>query len=307
MMRLGAHNSIAGGHHNAVAECLSIGGEALQIFCKNQRQWKAKPLVPEEILLFRKALEAAKVGPVMVHGSYLINLGHPDPAKREMSRQAFLDELGRTESLGIPYLNIHPGSHLEEDRHRRDDAAVRKPCLDRIASAVAQCIDETRGFKVKVVFENAAGQGSNVGNSWEEIGYLVQAVGSPRIGVTIDTQHSWACGYDWVDHYDEVWDSFESAVGRKWLVAFHLNDSKQPCGARLDRHDTIGQGLLGLDFFQTLVNDRRLDGLAGILETPDGPDSWRQEIALLRSLRSDEPLAKRAPRAKPRKGQQKLA
>lgn len=286
MMRLGAHNSIAGGHHNAVAECLAIGGEAMQIFCKNQRQWSAKPLQPEEITLFRKAVEAAEIGPVMVHGSYLVNLGHPDPAKRETSRQAFLDELRRSESLGIPYLNIHPGSHLEEDKRRRDEAAVRQPCLERIAGAVAQCIDETQGYKVKVVFENAAGQGSNVGNSWEEIGYLVERVGSGRLGVTVDTQHSWACGYDWVRHYDDVWSSFDAHVGRKWLVALHLNDSKQPCGARLDRHDTIGEGLLGIDVFRAFVNDRRLDGIPGYLETPGGPDSWKAELALLRSLRS---------------------
>ena len=286
MMRLGAHNSIAGGHHNAVAECISIGGDTLQMFCKNQRQWKARPITAEEAMLFRKSVEAAKVGPVMVHAAYLINLGHPDPKLREASRQAFLDEMRRCEQLGVPYLNIHPGSHKEEDRHKRDDGAVRKACLDRIAVAAAQCIDETPGYKVKVVFENAAGQGSNVGNSWEEIGHLVGAVGSPRVGVTIDTQHSWACGYDWVHRYDEVWDSFEATVGRKWLVAFHLNDSKMPCGARVDRHDAIGKGLLGTGVFRALVNDRRLDGLPGYLETPDGPDSWRQEIALLRSLRA---------------------
>jgi deoxyribonuclease-4 len=297
MMKLGAHNSIAGGHHNAVAECLSIGGEVLQIFCKNQRQWKAKPIAAEEVMLFRRSMESAKVGPAMVHASYLINLGHPEKAKRKMAIEAFVDELERTEQLGIPGLNVHPGSHLEEDKGKRDDAAVRKPCLDRIAAGAAECLDATKGMKVKVVFENAAGQGSNVGNSWEEIGYLVDAVGSPRVGVTIDTQHSWACGYDWVDHYDDVWDSFESSVGRKWLMAFHLNDSKQPCGARLDRHDTIAQGLLGLEFWRTLVNDRRLDGLPGYLETPGGPDSWREEIALLRSLRGTEPVAK--PKARP--------
>lgn len=284
-MRLGAHTSIAGGHHNAVAEAVSIGADSLQIFCKNQRQWKASPLTEEQVLLFRRAVEAAKVGPAMVHAAYLINLGNPDAVPREQSRQAFLDEMRRTEQLGIPYLNVHPGSHKVEDKRKRDDGAVRKACLDRIAQAAAACIDETKGYKVKVVFENAAGQGSNVGNSWEELAYLVEAVGSPRVGVTIDTQHSWACGYDWVDHYDEVWESFDGTVGRKWLVAFHLNDSKMPLGARVDRHDAVGKGLLGERFWTQLVNDRRLDGLPGYLETPDGPDSWRQEIAYLRSLR----------------------
>lgn len=301
MMRLGAHNSIAGGHHNAVAECLAIGGDTLQIFCKNQRQWKARPITDEEAMLFRRSMESAKVGPAMVHASYLINLGHPDPAKRAQAIEAFVDELRRTEQLGIGGLNVHPGSHLEEDKHKRDDAQVRKACLDRICDSAARALDETKGLKVKVVYENAAGQGSNVGNSWEEMGYLVEHTGSSRVGVTIDTQHSWACGYDWVDHYDDVWDSFESNVGRKWLVAFHLNDSRQPCGARLDRHDAIGKGLLGVGFWRRLVNDRRLDGLPGYLETPDGVDSWRQELAFLRSLRGtdeDAPAAKPRPKAR---------
>jgi deoxyribonuclease-4 len=288
MMRLGAHNSIAGGMHNAVAECLAIGGDAMQVFCKNQRQWTAKPLQPEEAKAFRDAVAAAKVGPVMVHDSYLINLGHPDPAKREASRRAFMEELHRTEALGIPYLNFHPGSHLHEDKKARDDPAVRNACLDRIAQSMAACIDESRGYKAKLVIENAAGQGSNVGNSWAEVGRLVDAVGdTARVGVTVDTQHSWACGYDWRARYDECWDAFDSDIGLDRLVAFHLNDSKQPCGARVDRHDTIGQGELGLEFFRTLVNDRRFDGLMGVLETPEGPESWKKEIALLRSLRAD--------------------
>jgi deoxyribonuclease-4 len=286
MMRIGAHNSIAGGMHNAVAECLSIGGDAMQVFCKNQRQWTAKPLAPGDVKLFKDAVAAAKIGPVMVHDSYLINMAHPDPAKREASRLAFLHELERTEALGIQYLNFHPGSHVHEDKKMRDDRGHRDTCLDNLAAAMAQCIDETKGYKAKLVIENAAGQGTNVGNSWEEIGRLVDAVASPRVGVTVDTQHSWACGYDWRDHYDECWDGFDSAIGLKWLVAFHLNDSKQPCGARVDRHDTVGEGLLGLEFFRTLVNDRRFDDRVGYLETPEGPDSWRKEIALLRSLRA---------------------
>lgn len=286
MMRLGAHNSIAGGMHNAVAECLSIGGDAMQVFCKNQRQWTAKPLTPEDIKLFKDAVAAAKIGPVMVHDSYLINMAHPDAAKREASRKAFMHELERTEALGIQYLNFHPGSHVHEDKRMRDDRRHRDEALDNLARAMAQCIDETKGYKAKLVIENAAGQGTNVGNSWEEVGRLVDAVASPRVGVTVDTQHSWACGYDWRERYDECWDGFDSAIGLKWLVAFHLNDSKQPCGARVDRHDTVGEGLLGLEFFRTLVNDRRFDDRVGYLETPEGPDSWRKEIALLRSLRA---------------------
>jgi deoxyribonuclease-4 len=287
MMRIGAHNSIAGGMHNAVAECLSIGGDAMQVFCKNQRQWTAKPLTPADVKMFKDAVAAAKIGPVMVHDSYLINMAHPDAAKREASRQAFLHELERTEALGIQYLNFHPGSHVHEDKSMRDDRKHRDQALDHLAAAMAKCIDETKGYKAKLVIENAAGQGTNVGSSWEEVGRLVDAVANPhRVGVTVDTQHSWACGYDWRSHYDECWDGFDSAIGLKWLVAFHLNDSKMPCGARVDRHDTVGEGELGLEFFRTLVNDKRFDDRVGYLETPDGPESWRKEIALLRSLRA---------------------
>jgi deoxyribonuclease IV len=287
MMRLGAHNSIAGGFHNAVAECQAIGGDALQIFCKNQRQWRAKPIEAEQAQAWRQAVAAAGVGPVMVHGSYLINMGNPDPDKREASRLAFLDELIRTEQLGIPYLNFHPGSHLADVKGERDARPVRDACLERIAQAMAQCIDETPGLKVRLVVENAAGQGTNVGNSWEEVGRILDLVGRPdRTGATVDTQHAWACGYDWLHHYDEVWEEFDGQVGLGRLVGFHLNDSKMACGSRLDRHDTIGQGLLGVEFFRTLLNDRRFDGKPGILETPDGPEGWRQELALLRSLRA---------------------
>jgi deoxyribonuclease IV len=284
MMRLGAHNSIAGGYHNAVAEAVAIGGTTLQMFCKNHRQWRAKPIEPDQARLFREAVAAANVAPVMVHDSYLINMGTPDPEKRESARLAFLDELRRCEQLGVDYLNFHPGSHMHTGR---DDRPARDSCLERIADCMVRCIDETPGSPVKLVLENAAGQGTNVGNTWEELGRILELTGhKDRTGVTVDTQHSWASGYDWVHHYDEVWDAFDAAIGLDRLVAFHLNDSKMPCGSRVDRHDTIGSGQLGLEFFRTLVNDRRFDGLAGYLETPDGPESWRKEIALLRSLRA---------------------
>ena len=289
MLRLGAHNSTAGGLHNAVAECVAIGGDGLQIFCKNQRQWHAKPIEPEAVQAWRSALQQAGKDPAatMVHGAYLINMAHPDPEKREQSRLAFLDELQRTEQLGIPYLNFHPGSHLNEDKGLRDDRAARNAALDRIVACMQRCIDETKGYKVKLTLENAAGQGSNVGNTWEELGRIVDALANPhRVAVTVDTQHSWACGYDWLKRYDECWQEFDGQLGLKWLVAFHLNDSKQPCGSRLDRHDTVGEGHMGKPFFERLMNDRRFDGKLGILETPEGPESWKSEIAWLRSLRN---------------------
>lgn len=293
MLRLGAHNSIAGGFHNAVAEATSIGADTLQVFCKNQRQWTAKPIAPEEAAQWRAAYQASGLASGMVHDSYLINMGSPDPQKRESARLAFLDELVRTGQLGLPYLNFHPGSHMHEKASHRDDKAAREAALDRIAECMVRCIDATRdgpGHAVRLVLENAAGQGTNVGSRWEELGHILDKVGAPqRTGICIDTQHSWASGYDWKGRYDAVWDDFDGQVGLKHLVAFHLNDSKMPCGSRVDRHDTIGEGELGLEFFRTLVNDRRFDGKLGILETPEGPESWTKEIALLRSLRQGGP------------------
>ena len=284
-MRLGAHNSIAGGLHNAVAECLAIGGDAMQIFCKNQRQWTAKPMTEADAKTFRDAVAAAKVGPNMVHDSYLINLGNPDAGKREASRKAFLDEYRRSEALGIAYLNFHPGSHLHEDKKLRDDRKVRNTCLDRIADSMRKTLDESKGFRCRLVLENAAGQGTNVGTTWEEIGRILDAVGdAKRTGVTVDTQHAWASGHDWLKGYDGVWDAFDSAIGLGNLVAFHLNDSKQPCASRVDRHDTVGEGHLGKPFFRVLMRDARFKDRLGVLETPEGPESWKKEIAWLRSL-----------------------
>ncbi len=284
-VKLGAHNSIAGGLHNAAAEAVSIGGDTMQIFCKNQRQWNAKPLAEEEVDLFRSAVSEAGLGPVMVHDSYLINMGTPDDGKRARARAAFMGELERCEALGIPFLNFHPGSHTHPDKSKRDDRDVRFACLDRIAECMNQCIEETPNYHCKLVIENAAGQGTNVGMTWEEVGYLAdKVVKQDRVGICVDTQHSWAAGHDWVDHYDEVWDQFDDQVGLKRLVAFHLNDSKQPLGARVDRHDGIPEGHLGEGFWQALMGDGRFRDLPGYLETPSGVDGWRREIAYLRGL-----------------------
>jgi deoxyribonuclease-4 len=288
-VRIGAHNSIAGGLHNAVTQCQEIGGETMQIFCKNQRQWNAKPLELEAIEQFTSAVKAAGIGPVMVHDSYLINMGSPDDEKRERARQAFMGELERCEPLGIAYLNFHPGSHTHPSKPKRDDRETRFEALDRIGVCMNQCIEETKGWNTKLVIENAAGQGTNVGSNWEEVGYLADQVhDQSRVGICVDTQHSWACGYDWVDHYDEVWDDFDSQIGLNRLVAFHLNDSKQPLGARVDRHDNIPTGLMGETFWANLMQDTRFKDLDGYLETPlDNEDTstWANEITYLKGLR----------------------
>ncbi len=283
-MLLGAHNSIAGGLHNAPAEAKYVGGETMQIFCKNQRQFKAKPITDEDAALFKAAVAEAGLEKIMVHDSYIINMGNPDDEKRENARQAFKLELERCETLEVDFLNFHPGSHVHPSKKMRDDRETRFAALDRIADCLNRTADEVPG-KVKLVIENAAGQGSNVGTTWEEVGYLADALDDKqRQGVCVDTQHSWACGYDWLEHYDEVWEEFDDQVGLKRLVEFHVNDSKQPLGARVDRHDNIGEGHLGEPFFHRLVNDRRFDHVAGYLETEGGPEVWKKELAYLRSL-----------------------
>ena len=303
-MILGAHNSIAGGLHNAPVQAASIGGETMQIFCKSQRQWNAKPLEEDAVRQYREAVADAGIERVMVHDSYLINMGNPDDAKRENAYQAFAVELDRCEALGVAYLNFHPGSHAHPDKAMRDDRGERFAALDRIVAGMRRAMDDFPDGRVMLVIENAAGQGTNVGMTWEEVGYLADQAGDDgRVGVCVDTQHAWAAGYDWVDRYDEAWDAFDDQVGLGRLVAFHLNDSKQPRGARVDRHDNIPTGYLGEGFWQTLMTDRRFDGAAGYLETPlaDGDVStYREELAYLRALRDGtEPVLPGHARAAP--------
>lgn len=303
-MILGAHNSIAGGLHNAPVQAASVGGETMQIFCKSQRQWKAKPLDEDAVRQYRDAVAEAGIERVMVHDSYLINMGNPDDAKRENAYQAFATELDRCEALGVAYLNFHPGSHAHPDKAMRDDRGERFAALDRIAAGMRRALDDFPDGRVRLVIENAAGQGTNVGMTWEEVGYLADEAGNDdRVGVCVDTQHAWAAGYDWVDHYDGVWQEFDDRVGLRRLVAFHLNDSKQPCGARVDRHDNIPTGHLGEGFWRTLMTDRRFDGAAGYLETPlaDGDvTTYKEELAYLRALRDgEEPVLPGHARAAP--------
>ena len=288
-MKIGAHNSIAGGLWNAVAQAQEVGGEVMQIFCKNQRQWNAPPLADEDAERFRDAAAAAGLGPIMVHDSYLINMGNPDAEKRANAQAAFERELERCEAIGAAYLNFHPGSHMAKGVKMRDDPAERMACLDRIAACLQDVMDHFPDGQVRLVIENAAGQGTNVGSSWEEVGYLADAVGNDaRTGVCLDTQHAWAAGYDLVGDYDGVFDAFDDHVGLKRLVAFHLNDSKQPLGARVDRHDNIPDGHLGEGFWQRLMTDRRFDACSGYLETPlidEDVSTWAREIAWLKGLR----------------------
>ena len=284
-MRLGAHVSVAGGLQNAIPWALEIEADTFQMFSKNQRQWIAKPLTEEDIDAFKTPLSQTNLGPLMIHDSYLINMGSPDEEKGKRAQIAFLEEYKRCEALGVAYLNFHPGSHAHPKKDMRDDKQTRIDALERIAYYMNKTLEETKGYESKLVIEHAAGQGTNVGIKFEEIKHIIDHIDDKkRVGVCIDTQHAWASGYDWRNDFDKIWDDFESTVGMEHLVALHLNDSKSDLGSRVDRHDNIGMGKLGKKTFRSFMQEKRLEHLAGYLETPGGPEMWKPEIAVLRKL-----------------------
>lgn len=276
MKRIGAHVSAGGGVENAPVNAVGIGADAFALFTKNQRQWVAKALTDDSINLFKSRVKESGLDTryILPHDSYLINLGHPDPEAIAKSRDAFIDEMKRCEQLGLQLLNFHPGSHLNK--------ITVEECLDRVAESINIALGQTSG--VTAVIENTAGQGSNIGNRFEHLRYIIDRVDDKsRVGVCIDTCHAFAAGYDLADHYDETFDEFDNIVGFSYLRAFHLNDTKKPLGSRVDRHESIGKGCIGIDFFKRLMADPRFDDMPLILETPD-ESIWPEEIALLRSF-----------------------
>jgi len=277
MKYVGAHVSISGGVENAPLNAAAIGAKAFAMFTKNQRQWKSPPLTEPSIAAFRKncAEKGFTADQILPHDGYLINLGNPDPAKRAVSRASFLDEMKRCMSLGLKYLNFHPGSHLRE--------ISADECLTLIAEEVRSVLAETQD--VCAVIENTAGQGSNVGSPFEELATLIERIGGEpgRVGVCLDTCHAFAAGYDLKDSYDKVMDRFGELIGFEYLKGMHLNDSKSVLGGHLDRHHSIGRGELGIETFRRIMNDPRLDGIPLVLETID-ETIWPEEIRLLYSL-----------------------
>jgi len=273
--RVGAHISAAGGVQNAPLNAIEIGARAFALFTKNQRQWQAKPLTDEQIEMFHLNMQKGEYRPadVLPHDSYLINLGHPETEKRHKSLDAFIDELNRCRQLGLIYLNFHPGSHLrviDEDR-----------CLDLIADSLNHALEMTEG--VTAVIENTAGQGSNLGYRFEHLAYLIERIeDKSRIGVCLDTCHAFTAGYDLrtQDAYIETMQLFEDIVAFEYLKAMHLNDSKPELGRRVDRHESLGKGQLGLEPFRFIMQDERMDEMPLILETIDS-SLWPQEISLL--------------------------
>ena len=278
MKLIGAHVSASNGVSQAPINANAIGADAFALFTRNPSRWASKPISEKEAIAFKENCE--KYGytsdKILPHDSYLINLGAPEAEKLEKSREAFLDEMQRCEQLGLTMLNFHPGSHL--NMMPADD------CLDLIAASINLTLEKTSG--VKAVIENTAGQGSNLGFSFEQIAHIIDKVeDKSRVGVCIDSCHAFAAGYDLstIDGYADTWRRFDEIIGFKYLSGMHLNDTKKGLASKVDRHETLGNGVLGADFFSFLMNDPRMDNIPLILETPD-ESIWAQEIAWLKSL-----------------------
>lgn len=278
MKYIGAHVSIAGGVENAPLNAHKVGAKAFAMFVKNQRQWSAPPLTDENIRKFKENCEKYGYKPfqILPHDGYLINLGSPDKELLEKSRNAFVDEMKRCELLGLDKLNFHPGSHLGK--------MSEKDCLKVIAESVNIALQKTNG--VAAIIENTAGQGSNVGYSFEQIKYLIDLIDDKnRVGVCFDTCHAYSAGYDikTKEGFEETFKKFDEIIGIKYLRGIHINDTKKTLGSRVDRHENIGKGLLGLETFSHFVNDSRFDNIPIILETPD-EELWIEEIKILYGL-----------------------
>ncbi len=278
MKRVGAHVSASGGVENAPLNAHAIGAKAFALFTKNQRQWSAKPLTDESIALFKERCEEFGYAPghILPHDSYLINLGHPEKDKLEKSRDSFVHEMERCMQLGLTLLNFHPGSHLKK--------ISEEASLDIVAESINIALDKTEG--VTAVIENTAGQGSNLGYRFEHLAHIIDKVeDKSRVGVCLDTCHTFTAGYDLrtKEAYDATMGEFDRLVGAKYLRGMHLNDSKPDLGSRVDRHDSIGKGKLGVDPFRFIMNDPRMEEIPMVLETID-ETIWAEEIKLLYSL-----------------------
>jgi deoxyribonuclease-4 len=293
MKFVGAHVSAGGGVDNAPLNAMKIGAKAFALFTKNQRQWVAKPLESKTVDAFKANLEKSGILPkhVLPHDSYLINLGHPETEKLEKSREAFIDELERCRILGLDKLNFHPGSHLvkiakKDPQYEEKLREAELHCLDVIAESMNRAIEATKDSGVKLVIENTAGQGSNLGYKFEHLGYIIDRIEEKsRVGVCLDTCHTFTAGYDLRtrEAYDETMEAFERIVGFQYLMGMHLNDSKPKLGSRVNRHASLGQGEIGWDAFRFIMNDPRMDDIPLVLETID-ESIWPEEIRALYAL-----------------------
>jgi len=279
-VRLGAHESIAGGLHKAFDRAQSATCDAVQVFVKSNRSWAVKPLTEDEIAQFKAKAEETGIRPVVGHTSYLLNLGTPDELLWEKSRNMLITELERCEALGIPWLVLHPGAHV---------GSGEKAGLVRVAEGLGEVHAATPGFRTQIFLETTAGQGSSLGHTFEQLARIIELTPhGERLGVCLDTCHIFAAGYELrtAEGYAATMEAFDQALGLERLKALHLNDSKGERGNRKDRHEHIGKGHIGLEGFRNVVNDPRLAGLPGLLETPKGDDlrEDRENLRVLRAL-----------------------
>ena len=277
MYYIGAHVSASGGVENAPLNAHNIGATAFALFTKNQRQWFSSPLTEESIALFKSRCAEYGFTPcqILPHDSYLINLGSPDKESLEKSRNSFIEEMHRCEQLGLDRLNFHPGSHLKK--------ISENDCLKIIAESINIALSKTAG--VTAVLENTAGQGSNLGYRFEQLRTIIDLVDDKsRVGVCIDTQHAFASGYNLLgEDFDIVWNDFNNIIGFNFLKGMHLNDSKKELASRVDRHETLRNGLLGESPFIRILTDTRFENIPLILETPD-ENLWKNEIDWLKNI-----------------------
>ncbi len=274
---LGAHESVAGGLHLAFERASADGAEAIQIFTKNARGWAGKPLAPEDAARFRAAARAARV-PAVSHASYLVNLASEDPGIRGKSLDAMADEVARCDALSVPLLVVHPGSHPDPAR----GAALAGQALREVRRRAPRS-------RTRILIENAAGQGHSLGRTFEELAAILRAAGSPAwLGVCLDSCHLFAAGHDirTPRAYARTLAAFDAAVGLSRVRAWHLNDSKGPLGCRVDRHENVGDGQIGLAAFACIVNDARFASVPAVLETEEG--SQKENLRRLRALRRPE-------------------
>ena len=274
---IGAHVSTSGGVQNAPLAAAAIQAKAFALFTGSSARWKSKAITDKVAEQFKENCETNgyTADVILPHDNFLINLGSPDAEKLEKSRQSFLEEMQRCEQLGLKLLNFHPGSHL--------NLIPEDQCLDLIAESINMTLDKTTG--VVAVLESTAGQGSNLGYRFEHLAHIIDKIeDKSRIGVCVDTCHTHSAGYDLgtAEGYRQTWEDFDRIIGAGYLKALHLNDNKRTLGSRIDRHEFIGEGSLGAEFFARLVNDPRFDNMPLILETPD-PDRWAAEIEWLYS------------------------
>ena len=278
MKYIGAHVSASGGVEQAVLRAVEIGANAFALFTKNQRQWKAPPLKAETIEKFKRFCQVHHftADQILPHDSYLINLGSPEEEGLEKSRNAFIDEMERANQLGLKLLNFHPGSHLNK--------ISEQDCLARIAESINIAVSKVPN--VIAAIENTAGQGSSLGYRFEHLAEIIEQVDDKsRVGVCLDTCHTFSAGYDIssLEQCEKTFTEFKQVVGFEYLRGIHLNGSKTPLGSRKDRHDTLREGTIGTAFCEFIMKDDRFDGIPMILETIN-PDIWAEEIKFLRTL-----------------------